>query len=115
MPVLSILTLTHDRRRARATGSALVALGVALAVTAVPSAPTQAEEGSDVLERPPHVTPRTEQAIERGVAFLAKQQRRDGSFSEGGAMGSYPTAMTSLAGMAFLGHGDAPRRGRYAW
>ena len=29
-------------------------------------------------------------------------------------MGSYPTVMTSLAGLAFLAHGDTPFRGRYA-
>lgn len=69
-----------------------------------------------VLPRPRLVSVPTERAIEKGIKWLARHQGRDGSFREGGqGMGSaYPTAMTGLAGMAFLGHGDTPTRGRYA-
>ncbi|MCA8923526.1 MAG: terpene cyclase/mutase family protein [Planctomycetes bacterium] len=77
-----------------------------------------AQEGEDgVRELPPHVSPATVRAIDRGVAWLAKNQLRDGSFGEaggGGGYGVYPTAMSALAGMAFLGHGDTPSRGRYS-
>ena len=71
-------------------------------------------ESDDVRELPLHVTRRTVDAIEKGVQFLARAQSRDGSFREKGGMGSYPACMTALAGMAFLGHGDTPTRGRYA-
>ena len=87
-------------------------LGLTLAFGGAPLA--QAND-DDLLERPRHVTPRTEQAIERGARWLARAQRRDGSFAEnGGSGGSYPVAMTALAGMAFLGHGDTPSRGKYS-
>jgi hypothetical protein len=90
------------------TGPAVMAL---LATT-----PASAQENpSDlILDRPPLVTPKTEAAVEKAVRWLARAQKRDGSFSEGGGMGTYPCTMTALAGMAFLGHGDTPTRGRYA-
>jgi hypothetical protein len=91
-----------------------LAFGAALPLTLAPAPVTAEEDGDDLLERPRHVTPRTEQAIERGVRWLARAQRRDGSFREGGGSGAYPAAMTALAGMAFLGHGDTPTRGKYA-
>jgi len=88
-------------------------LGLLLAAAPVSSA--QEEDG--VRELPQFVTPATVRAIDRGVAWLAKHQRRDGSFGEaggGGGYGVYPTAMSALAGMAFLCHGDTPSRGRYS-
>lgn len=105
------------RRRLALVGRVLSAAATAalVAVVAAPGArPARADESEDVVERPPHVTPATVQAIERGMRWLAQAQRRDGSFSEGGQLGTYPVAMTALAGMAFLSHGDTPVRGRYA-
>lgn len=93
----------------------LLALAAALLVAAVPVAPAARAQQDDLIaDRPPHVTPATVQAIERGLRYLSTQQRRDGAWVEGGGMGSYPVAMTALAGMAFLGHGDTPTRGKYA-
>jgi hypothetical protein len=75
----------------------------------------QSSDPVDVIrDRPPLVSAKVEASIEKGVRWLALKQRRDGSFSEGGGMGTYPCTMTALAGMAFLGHGDTPTRGRYA-
>ena len=88
------------------------AIAMLLALSA-PAARAQADD-DEVLDLPRHVTPRTHDAIERGVKFLATKQGRDGSFREGGQWGTYPAAMTALAGMAFLGHGDTPSRGRWA-
>src|SRR5690554_6127287 len=48
-------------------------------------------------------------AVERGLAFLARQQRRDGSFEGGGPV----LAMTGLSLMAFLASGHTPEVGRY--
>lgn len=48
-------------------------------------------------------------AVERGLAFLARQQQRDGSFEGGGPK----IAMTGLSLMAFLSAGHAPEVGRY--
>ena len=59
-----------------------------------------------------------EKAIARGLKFLARAQNRDGSFGkdsrEDTDYQTYPTAMTSLAGMAFLSSGSTPTRGPYA-
>lgn len=96
-------------RRAAALGLAVVA-----ATLLVPASAVRGQDDELILDRPAHVTPRTVQAIERGVRWLATRQRRDGAWVEGGGMGSYPVAMTALAGMAFLGHGDTPTRGKYA-
>ncbi|MEZ6185072.1 MAG: prenyltransferase/squalene oxidase repeat-containing protein [Planctomycetota bacterium] len=91
----------------------LGAFGIAVALCA----PGLAQDEDGVRELPAYVTPATVRAIDRGVDWLAKFQRRDGSFGEAGGAGGYgvyPTAMSSLAGMAFLGHGDTPSRGRHA-
>ncbi len=64
----------------------------------------------DVRFRPENVDPRTEKAIERGLAFLAKAQRSDGSWHHS----SYITTVTSFAGLAFLASGSTPAEGKYA-
>ncbi len=92
------------------------AAGLPLAAQDADPNPSQADPTEVVLQRPKLVTVATERAIEKGIQWLARHQGRDGSFREGGQGmgGAYPTAMTALAGMAFLGHGDTPTRGRYA-
>jgi len=93
---------------------AAVAAGI-LGTTLGPSSPPvradeEGDEANDVLERPPLVTERAHRAIERGCAWLAKKQSRDGALNEEGGWGGFPVAMTSLAGMAWLAHGDTPCR-----
>lgn len=58
------------------------------------------------------ITPQTQQAIDRGLDFLVQMQRPDGSF---GSSSNYEghVAVTALAGLAFLGSGSTPGRGRY--
>lgn len=87
---------------------------LALASALTCSGAALAQEEEEIGDLPRHITPRTADAIERGIKYLVSQQRRDGSFREGGQYGNYPAAMSALAGMAFLGHGDTPSRGRYA-
>jgi hypothetical protein len=67
-----------------------------------------------VPDRPPLIDERAEQAISKGLAFLARTQIRNGSWRSGTRYGSYPVAMTSLAGMALLGGGNTPVEGEYA-
>ncbi len=62
-------------------------------------------------KRPDHVTPEIERAIERGTQYLTRTQNRDGSWNNMGGWGSYPTAMTALAGTALLVTGSTPTRG----
>lgn len=62
---------------------------------------------------PKHVTSEALRAVVKGLDFLAAGQSDDGSWINGGGE-AYPVAMTSLAGTAFLAHGDSPTRGRYS-
>ena len=55
------------------------------------------------------VPPQVDKAIADGIAFLAKQQRRDGSSESGGPR----IAMTGLTLMSFLAAGHVPDEGRY--
>jgi squalene cyclase len=60
------------------------------------------------------ITPKLEDSVEKAIAYLAKSQGRDGSWgAEGGPMGEYQMAMTSLAGLALVSSGQLPERGRY--
>ena len=72
--------------------------------------PAQAAE--EVL--PKHVTRDTIKAVRNGLEYLARTQAADGGWHEGQEGRAYPTAMTGLAGMAFLANGNTPTRGRYA-
>ncbi len=60
------------------------------------------------------ITPEAKNAIDRGLAYLARQQERRGSWSNTGGQGRYPVAMTSLAGLALLMDGNTTTQGRYA-
>lgn len=62
---------------------------------------------------PPGVTKEIQDAVDRGLEWLARNQASDGSWRNAGGYGSYPAAMTGLAGMALLAGGHTPTRGRY--
>jgi hypothetical protein len=62
---------------------------------------------------PKHVTAEAIRAVTKGLDYLAAQQSDDGSWITGGGQ-AYPVAMTGLAGMAFLAHGNSPTRGKYS-
>lgn len=55
------------------------------------------------------VDSKTRDAVEKGLDYLAKMQRNDGSFQS-----SVPVAATSLAGLTWLAWGDTPDRGKYS-
>lgn len=65
-------------------------------------------------------TSQTEGAVEAGLAWLAKQQRSDGTwsltgpYSDGSRTGENSVAATAMALLAFQGHGDTHRDGQYA-
>jgi hypothetical protein len=92
-----------------------------------PPAAPPAEPAADPTAEPPDggatagirslpagLTPETQQAIDRGLAYLARVQGRQGSWQNQEAYGSYPVAMTSLAGLALLMDGNTTTQGRYA-
>jgi len=57
------------------------------------------------------MTDESNQAIERGLRYLASQQIEDGSF--GASHYGRNVAVTALACLAFMSHGDLPGRGQY--
>ena len=62
---------------------------------------------------PPGVTKEIHQSIQSGLQWLSRNQANDGSWRNNGGYGSYPAAMTGLAGMALIASGSTPTRGRY--
>jgi hypothetical protein len=70
-----------------------------LALTLVPTAPAD------------ELSPAERAAIDKGLAWLVKEQQRDGHWELQG--GQYPTAMTGMAGLALLLDGNTPSQGRY--
>src|SRR6266545_8053296 len=63
---------------------------------------------------PTHITPKVQQAVTKGLDWLAKNQGQDGNFPNSADGVQYPASMTGLAGMAFLSTGNTPSRGPYA-
>jgi hypothetical protein len=57
------------------------------------------------------ITPESDEAVKRGLAFLAKRQLEDGSFGTSG--NGRNVAVVGLAGMAFLASGSTPGRGEF--
>lgn len=57
------------------------------------------------------ITPKTVDAIQKGLDFLASKQHEDGSFGAGGY--GRNVAVCGLAGMAFIGSGSTPGRGPF--
>ncbi|UCC31273.1 MAG: terpene cyclase/mutase family protein [Phycisphaerales bacterium] len=91
----------------QATTSAVAALVLA--------AGSMARAQEEVPQRlPQQITPAAKSAIERGLAYLARTQDRQGSWSNQGRYGKYPVAMTGLAGLALLMDGNTTTQGRYA-
>ncbi|MCA9022935.1 MAG: hypothetical protein KDA74_22450, partial [Planctomycetaceae bacterium] len=68
--------------------------------------------GEEIL--PKHMNAAAVKSIERGLAYLAKQQTAGGSFQTTQDGSTYPVSMSSLAGIAFLANGNTPSRGPYA-
>ena len=64
--------------------------------------------------RPEGVTPEIERMIAAGTSYLVRTQNRDGSWNNMGGWGTYPTAMTALAGTAVLMSGSTPTEGPHA-
>jgi len=85
-------------------------LGLA-AVLALAATPGVAQQ---ITARPRLITAETEKAIQRGQAYLARTQSRDGSWREGGNYGRYPVTMTALGALGLMAGGNTPVEGKYA-
>ena len=89
-------------------------LALAIVVVRTTAGQTPAAETPKSLRLPKGITTETHQAVERGLAYLVRTQDRQGSWSNRGAYGEYPVAMTALAGVALLMDGNTTTQGRYA-
>ncbi len=69
-----------------------------------------AQDGADNQARG-MITPATQEAIEAGLAFLARNQHANGSFGTIPQAGN--VAITAICGLAFMAGGHQPGRGRY--
>lgn len=65
-----------------------------------------------VRKYPIGIDAKVEATINSGLAYLVRTQDRSGAWRATG-YGSYPTAMTALAGMALIGSGSTPTRGKH--
>lgn len=76
----------------------------------------RANPGDGTLPQPvdyvDHLNPEAIKAIDRGLAYLANSQNRDGSFGDT-ALFRGNLAVTSLAGLALMAGGHLPGRGAY--
>lgn len=71
----------------------------------------QAQQVPDLLPR--GITREMYASIQSGLQFLKRNQSTDGSWRNAGGHGTYPTAMTGLAGMALVASGSTPTRGTH--
>jgi hypothetical protein len=100
------------RRRGRRHPAAPVLLAAAVALGQVTLPAARADSPSPVL--PDMVTRKTVESIDRGLNYLVKTQRSDGSWLNSGGYGMYPSAMTALAGLAMMANGSTPETGPYS-
>jgi len=91
---------------------AAIVAAVAVGVICAGASPSYAGAPSTVL--PEMMDAKTVKAIEKGLHYLVKTQRHDGSWRNSGGYGYYPAVMTSLAGMALMAGGSTPETGPYA-
>jgi hypothetical protein len=97
---------------------AVQAIALAFAIPFASCAHAQSTKPGDLAARPNQVrgdeiTPQQQEAVRKGLAWLAAHQNRDGGY---GAMNG-PTShsgITALAGLAFMQAGNLPGRGQYA-
>jgi hypothetical protein len=68
--------------------------------------------GSARTARADEIPEKYRESINKGLAWLVKQQHKDGHWGANGDQ--YPVSMTALAGMALLAEGSTVREGKYA-
>lgn len=100
--------MRSNRSRPAFRLQALPVLLAALLTCGHPSGlPTAGAEEKEVADFP-EVTRETQQAVERGLDYLAAHQAADGSFGE-----EYTVAITSMACLSFMANGNLPGRGKH--
>ena len=98
------------KRTRRSGGPARVVVLLVAAGMVLSTAPTaRAAAPGPVL--PEGVDRDTVKAIDKGMNYLAKTQRQDGSWLNSGGYGMYPAVMTALASTALIAGGSTPESG----
>jgi hypothetical protein len=91
--------------------SAFRRLGVALALAGtlavLPDGPRVARAQGEPI--PTEVA----SSVDRALAWLARSQESNGSWTSSGSSGAYSVAITGLCGMAFMARGHVPGQGPY--
>jgi prenyltransferase beta subunit len=59
------------------------------------------------------ITPAQQAAVDKGLAYLASKQARNGSFGGGYGSAAGHAGITALGGLAFMAAGNLPGRGKY--
>lgn len=105
--------MKHLSRPSLVTTPALLIACVVCCVGMMPGQRASAQGDDPEKTAAKMMTPEAEQAIQRGLTWLADPQRqhRDGSFGSGAYRGN--AAVTALCGMAFMAGGSTPGRGPY--
>ncbi len=75
--------------------------------------PQQVRAAAPSRALPKMMTPETVKAIDKGLEYLKRTQRADGSWYSGYGSYNYPAVMTSLSGLAFMSSGSTPETGPY--
>jgi len=92
-------------------GSWALLSGMMLGVMSQPRV-VRGEEAPVTTAKASELDDQARAAIEKGLAWLATQQAKDGAYGTQSHYGPH-VGITGLVGMAFLSHGDTPNRGPY--
>jgi hypothetical protein len=98
-----------NTRRRYLVPALVLAVGIAAGGLILPS---RGDEPPPEVSQARHmITRQAQEAIDMGLAYLAREQNNDGSFGTNQHRGN--VAITSLAGLAFMSGGHQPGRGKY--
>ncbi len=75
--------------------------------------PRHAQAAAPSPALPKMMTAETVKAVDKGLEYLKRTQRNDGSWFSGYGSYNYPAVMTSLSGLAFMAAGSTPETGLY--
>lgn len=107
----SSLLLAQAGPGGRIGGAAAPAGAARPAPAAVAADPKMAEQPNMV--RGDEINDAQRAAVTKGLEYLAKKQNRDGTYGAGNDSVGAVTAVTALAGLAFMEAGNLPGRGQY--
>src|SRR5687768_5553062 len=108
------MTVCRNKQKTLAT----LSLALSFACPVVTPAAAQEKKEQVVAAQPNQVigneiTPATRDAVERGLAYLAASQARNGSFGSNYGSSNGHAGITALGGIAFMAAGNLPGRGKY--